>query len=396
MSQAVSSSSRPVSAQLLDALSTRWRVVPVVVSLLVIWGIFASLSPVFLTPQNMTNLADQITTTSIVALGLVMVLLVSEIDLSVAALSAVCAGVNGVLVANLGWPFPIALACALLTGGLTGMVQGSLVVFSGAPAFIISLGFSLALQGVLLILLPTSSGLVALAGTDVQAVFSWKLPSVLSYGLALLGGLVVVAVRLADHRKRLAYGLPSNGGKALGVGAAILAAALLTVWIFDSYRGVPVPLALLVGLFTAFSYLTTQTRFGTWLYGIGGNREATRRAGIPVNFVKISAFTLLGMLTAVGGMVASARVLGVSPASADETLLLESIAAAVIGGTSLFGGRGNVWSALLGALVIGSIANGMFLINASTEARLLVQGSVLVLAVLADATLARSTTAGRR
>jgi ABC-type xylose transport system permease subunit len=146
------------------------------------------------------------------------------------------------------------------------------------------------------------------------------------------------------------------------------------VAVFNSYRGVPLPVAVLAALLACSSYITNYTSFGVWLYAIGGNREAARRGGIPVNIIKIAVFSIMGMLTALGGVFAAARVLGVSPASADQTLLLEAVAAAVIGGTSLFGGRGGVWGTVLGALVIGSIANGMFLLDASTKLRLAVQG----------------------
>ncbi len=374
----------------LDALSTRWRIIPVVIALLLIWAIFAFQTPVFLSVRNLTNLADQIAATSIVALGLVLVLLVAEIDLSVAALAAVCAAIVGVLVVQLDVSLWTALLVGLAAGALFGALQGTIVVLTGAPAFIVTLGSSMMLGGVLLILLPARSGMVPLAGTDVQFIAAYHLPPALSYGLAAGAGLAGLWMRWRTHRQRVGYGLESNLARSLGVGLAFLAGALGVVAFFNSDRGVPLPVAVLGGLLAILSYVTTQTPFGTWLYAIGGNPEAARRAGIPLKPVKIAAFAILGMLVAVGGVVAAARVLGVSPASADQSLLLEAIAAAVIGGTSLFGGRGNVWAVIPGALVIGSIANGMFLIDASTELRLLVQGGVLVLAVVADALIAKA------
>ncbi|RUW55179.1 inner-membrane translocator [Mesorhizobium sp. M1A.F.Ca.ET.072.01.1.1] len=398
--QQVSAASAPAKISfrqnLLEALSTKWRVVPVLLSLALIWAIFASQSPVFLSARNLTNLADQIATTSIVALGLVLVLVVAEIDLSVAGLAAVCAGIVGVLVVNMDVGLSIALIIAIAVGGLYGLLQGSMIVYSGAPAFIVTLGFSLMLQGVLLILLPAESGLVPLAGTDLQFLAAYRLPTTVSYALPAAVGLIGLAMRWNDHRQRVAYGLSSNLMRSMAFGVAIIVASMAVVAIFNAYRGVPLTVAVLAGLIAILSYATTQTPFGIWLYAIGGNREAARRAGIPVNWMKMAAFSILGMLTALGGVVAAARVLGVSPASADQSLLLEAIAAAVIGGTSLFGGRGSVWAAILGALVIGSIANGMFLINASTQLRLLVQGGVLVAAVIADALIARSGSSSSR
>ena len=380
----------------LEAIATRWRVIPVVISLMFIWVIFACQTPVFLSARNLTNLADQIAATSIVALGLVLVLLVAEIDLSVAALSAVCAAIAGVLVVQMDISLWLALVSAFAAGALFGALQGAVVVSTGAPAFIVTLGSSLMLGGVLLILLPSGSGMVPLAGTDLQIIAAYHLPPALSYALTAGVGLTGLWMRWRTHRQRLAYGLRSSPSKSLGLGLAVLATSLAAVAFFNSNRGVPLPVAVLGGLVAILSYVTTQTPFGTWLYAIGGNPEAARRAGIPVSLVKIAAFAILGMLAAVGGVVAAARVLGVSPASADQSLLLEAIAAAVIGGTSLFGGRGSVWAAILGALVIGSIANGMFLIDASTELRLLVQGGVLVLAVVADALIARAPMMSRR
>ncbi|TIM63283.1 MAG: inner-membrane translocator, partial [Mesorhizobium sp.] len=311
---------------LLEALSTKWRVVPVLLSLALIWAIFASQSPVFLSARNLTNLADQIATTSIVALGLVLVLVVAEIDLSVAGLAAVCAGIVGVLVVNMDVGLSIALIIAIAIGGLYGLLQGSMIVYSGAPAFIVTLGFSLMLQGVLLILLPAESGLVPLAGTDLQFLAAYRLPTTVSYALPTAVGLIGLAMRWNDHRQRVAYGLSSNLMRSVAIGVAIIVASLAVVAIFNAYRGVPLTVAVLAGLIAILSYATTQTPFGVWLYAIGGNREAARRAGIPVNLMKMAAFSILGMLTALGGVVAAARVLGVSPASADQSLLLEAIA----------------------------------------------------------------------
>lgn len=374
---------------LLNALATRWRFVPVLLTLVLIWAVFTAQSPAFLSARNLTNLAEQIATMSIVALGLVLVLLIGEIDLSVATLSAVSGGIAGVLVVNQGVPLIPALLIGLAAGGLSGLIQGAIVMFLGAPAFIVTLGGQMVLQALLLVLLPKDSGLVPLAGTDLQFIAGSHLPAGLSYALATAAGAIVLLLSWSGHRQRVTAGLTSSPARALTFGIGITIASLALAALFNSYRGVPTPVAILAALLGLFSFVMTQTRYGTWIYAIGGNAEAARRSGIPVKRIKISAFVLLGMLTAVGGIVAASRVLGVSGASDDPSLLLQAIAAAVIGGTSLFGGRGNIWAALVGALVIGSIASGMFLINASTEARLFVQGAVLILAVAADALIAR-------
>jgi len=286
----------------------------------------------------------------------------------------------------------MSLSCALLAGAIYGLFQGFIIVRSGAPAFIVTLGLSLGLQGALLLLLPSDSGLVALAGTSMQTLTTYRLPPALSYGIVLIAGIAFVGISISNHLQRKKFGLASKPLSTIGLGAGALLAGLLLVAVFNSYRGVPLSVAVAAVVIAVLSYVLSQTKFGLWIYAIGGNKEAARRAAIPVDLIRVSAFVLLGLMAALGGLIAAARVLGVSAASANQSLLLESIAAAVIGGTSLFGGRGSIWAAVLGALVIGSIANGMFLINASTPARLLVQGGVLVLAVVVDAVIARSST----
>lgn len=378
---------------LLDALATKYRILPVLVTLLVIWAVFASQTSTFLTARNMSNLSEQIAVTAILALGLVLVLLLGQIDLSVAALSAVSGAIAGLMVVNTGLPLAPALLIALAFGGAAGLLQGAIIVFTGAPALIVTLGGQMALQGVLLWLLPSSTGLIPLTGTPLQPLANADIPPVYSYLAAIVIGLVVILLRWRDHRQRIQFGLPTNGTKTIGIGLLVLSGLVALAGLFNLYRGVPMSVGILAALVAILAYLLSQTRFGTWLYAIGGNSEAARRAGVPVRGIKVVAFGLLGTIAAVGGVVAASRVLGVSAASNDDTLLLQAIAAAVIGGTALFGGRGGVWAAVTGALVIGSIANGMFLLNASTEARLMVQGAVLVVAVAADALIARNSRA---
>lgn len=375
--------------RLIDALSNEWRVVPVLFTLAIIWIVFGTQSDTFLTPRNLSNLAAQTAVTAILALGLVLVLLVAEIDLSVAALSAVTGAVAGLLVVNAGWSLWPSILAAVIAGGSIGLLQGAVSTIFGAPSFIITLGGSLVLQGALLVLLPPESGLIPLASTPLQGIANTNLPPGLSYGGAILAAVVVGLLKFQTYRARMSQGLPVNAMRTAAVPAAVLVGGLTVAAVFNSYRGVPMPVVILLGLLCVLSYVTTQTRFGTYLLAIGANAEAARRSGIAVVRIKISAFVLLGMLTAVGGVVAASRVLGVSAQSGDSTVLLEAVAAAVIGGASLLGGRGSVWAALIGALVIGSITNGMLLIDASTQTRLGVQGAILILAVVADATIAR-------
>jgi D-xylose transport system permease protein len=173
-------------------------------------------------------------------------------------------------------------------------------------------------------------------------------------------------------------------------------ASVGVVAMLNAFRGVPTPLALLIGMMVLFAYVMTQTKFGLYLYAIGTSSEAARRAGIAVARVRLVTFMLAGMISGFAGVIAAGRILSVSTESASPTLLLQAIAATVIGGASLFGGRGSVWSPLLGALVVGSIANGMLLLDASTESRLVVQGIILIIAVAVDSMIPRWSGPARR
>lgn len=375
---------------ILDALAGKWRMLPVVIALLLIWAYFTWANPLFLSPRNLSNLSLQIVVTGTLALGLLFVLVIGEIDLSVAAVGAVSAAIAAGMAVNAGYDTTVAVLCGLAVGGALGCLQGMIVTFFRAPAFIVTLGMSMILQGVLLDLLPASSNLISLVGQPMGRVATVYLPSGVSY--ALLGAVVAVyaALLIQTHRGRIRRSVASSAtGNVVAPAASVAVLGALTVLVFDAYRGVPIMVAFLLVLLSAFAYVTTQTRFGLYLFAVGANAEAVRRAGVSVNGIKVAAFALTGVFASLAGIMAAGRVLGVSPDSADTTLLLEAIAAAVIGGVSLFGGRGSVWAALTGALVMGSVSNGMLLINASTQTRLEVQGAILTLAVILDALLSR-------
>lgn len=389
--QSSNGTTTPWRTRMLDALGGRWRMVPVLAVLALIWLYFGIQNPVFLSARNISNLSVQIVVTSVVALGLLFVLLIGELDLSVAVSSAVSAAIAADLGVNHDAPLPLSIAAAIATGALIGFVQGMIVDIFRAPAFIVTLGFSLGLQGVLLDLLPESN-MISLVGQPLGDTSTTFLPAWLGYAGLGLGLVLWGALRWSAHRASHSQSLATSFLRRVVIPVVVVGlfgAGLVAV--MNDYRGVPLSVALLFVLLVAFAYVTKQTRFGLYLYAIGANREAARRAGIPVGTIRVVAFTLTGALCAVAGVLAAARVMGVSTDSADTTLLLESIAAAVIGGASLFGGRGSVWAALIGSLVMGSITNGMLLVSASTQIRLEVQGAILVLAVILDALITRRT-----
>lgn len=371
------------------ALAGRWRSVPVLATLVAIWAIFSVQAPSFLTARNLSNLSVQIVVTAILALGLVLVLLIGEIDLSVAALGALASAVMARLLVEAGAPAVLAIAAAIAFGVVIGCIQGLIVTQFRAPAFIVTLGASLIMQGLLLQLLPRT-GQVPLAGTAIELITGSYLVPLVGYLLAVLTPVVVTLLLWQTFRHRIRQGQQlSLLRSVLLPGLACLACALVVVAVLNLHRGVPSAVVLMLALLAALAYLTTQTRFGTYLYAIGGNAEAARRSGIRVRNVKVITFALTGGLAAIAGVVAASRTLGVSSQSGSGTILLEAVAAAVIGGASLFGGRGSVWAALLGALVIGSISNGLDLLGAEAQTKLIIQGAILILAVAVDGALSK-------
>ena len=372
------------SPRRLLAAASNYRSLTVALTLVIVWGFFYLKDPndVFLSARNLSNLSLQITVTGLLALGLVFVLLIGEIDLSTAALSGVSAAIIAALVQQNGMNTAIAIVLGLLFAAAFQMVLSAIVVI-GPPSFIVTLGASLVLNGLLLRILP-STGQFNLSGTPLGEFAS----KYISTGWALAGAAVLYALftagRVSTWRRQRRRGLRSSGAS-LAVPLVVTAAGTaLALVVFSKYRGVPVPFAVFFALVLLSSYLLTQTRFGTAVYAVGGNREAARRAGIKVTAVVVLVFAIAGLLSALGGLIAASRVLGVSNQSGSGSLLLEAIAAAVIGGVSLTGGRGTAWASLLGALVIGSISNGMDLLDYSTSSKMIVQGSLLVAAVLVD------------
>jgi D-xylose transport system permease protein len=266
-------------------------------------------------------------------------------------------------------------------------LQGIIVVL-GPPSFIVTLGASLVLTGMLLKVLP-STGQFNLSGTPLGAFASKYISTGWAVAASVVLLVVFAAARLSTWKRHRSRGLNASVASLVVPLAVTVVGTIAALNVFSRYRGVPVPFAIFFGLVLVSSYALTQTRFGTSVYAVGGNREAARRAGIRVTAIVLAVFGIAGALSALGGLIAASRVLGVSNQSGSGTLLLQAIAAAVIGGVSLSGGRGTAWAALLGALVIGSISNGMDLLDYSTSAKMMVQGSLLVAAVLVDVIMNR-------
>jgi D-xylose transport system permease protein len=368
----------------------------VLVMLAVIWAIFQVANDRFLSPINLTNLMLQITAVGMISVGVTLVLLLGEIDLSVAAVSGLAAGVTAVLNVKADVPPLLALAAGLAVGAAIGVVNGAFVTRLGLPSFVVTLAGLIAWQGALLAVLG-STGTVNLPPnllTDLTGTF---LAPVLGWILALAVIAVVIAWSLHRRGRRAREGLETQPLPALlirlGAGAAAIVAA---VAVLNADRGVPLASVILVGTVAVVAFIAESTVFGRHVHAVGGNAEAARRAGIRVTRVRVTVFTIASTLAAAGGILAASRLLAVNQSSGGGDLLLLAIAGPVIAGVSLFGGRGRVWGALLGALVIGSISNGMDLLALESSVKFMITGAVLLAAVSIDAaTRAGGSASGR-
>jgi D-xylose transport system permease protein len=369
---------------------------PVVLTLILIAIFFEITSHgIFFAPQNLSNLILQIATIGFLALGSVLVLLIAEIDLSLAAVSSLCGAVLVALSANHGVSAPVAIIAGIVVGAIIGLVNGFFVAVLRVPSFIVTLAALIAYTGLLIhVLLPNASiRLIDPFLTGIAAnylTFPWDvlLP------VPLIA--VYVLLQLWSRVQRQRAGLAQEPLWALGVRTGVVVViSVLALVIFESYRGIPYSALILVCALILFWLIMRFTGFGRHVYAVGGNAEAARRAGIGVVGIRIVIFTLASTLAAIGGILASSRAISAS-AQVNPTLLLDAIAAAVIGGVSLFGGRGSVWAVVLGSLIIGSLENGLDLLSQGTDVKLMVEGAVLIIAVTADAISRRRNASGLR
>ena len=365
---------------------------PVVVGLVIIWTVFQSLNPVFLSSNNVVNLLFDSCSTGVIALGIVCVLMLGEIDLSVGSVSGMSSALLGVLWVQNGLPLVLAIVAALVAGAVVGGLYAFLINRFGMPSFVASLAGLLAFLGLQLLLLgkegsinlPFESFVVEVGQLDF-------VPLPLANLLAVLAGVAVFATGFTTAARRRKAGLSATTTLVLAVRAgALLVVLLLVVFYLGRDRGLPWLFLFFVVLVVVMHYAFTRTRWGRSMTAVGGNREAARRAGINVRRIYTSAFVLCSTFAALGGMIAAARLASSSQQAGTGDVNLNAIAAAVIGGTSLFGGRGNAFSALLGVFVIVSITNGLTLLDLSSSLRFMITGAVLAIAVLVDSLARRS------
>jgi len=372
---------------------------PVIIGIVAITLFFTSKSGIFFSAVNFTNLIGQMAGTTVIAFGVVFVLLIGEIDLSIGFVS----GVAGVVVAELQLPGSghqvpglIAIAAALAAGAAIGAVQGSFVALIGVPSFVVTLAGLLAWQGVILQALGTQ-GVIGIQDKQINDISNYVLPKNIGWAIAIIFSVGYAAAVFGSFIARRRAGLRTGNPVLAALRVLFFSAlAIAAVAVSNHTRGFP-----LVGLIVLFlvvlgSYVAGRTTFGRHVYAVGGSAEAARRAGINVKLIRIYVFMISGAMAGMGGVIFASRLNSVDLTAGGGTILLDSISAAVIGGVSLFGGRGRVSGALFGGLIIGMIANGIDLVGYTDAVKFITTGVILLAAVTLDTVLRRRQAAAGR
>ncbi|GGO20680.1 sugar ABC transporter permease [Microbispora bryophytorum] len=368
---------------------------PAVFGLVILCAVFSVLRPAFLSAVNFANLFTQGAAVAVIAMGLIFVLLLGEIDLSAGFASGVCAAVLAVLLTLQGWPWYLAVLAAMVTGAVIGLVLGSLVAKLGIPSFVVTLAAFLAFQGVVLLLVKDGTN-ISIRDETILAIANKNVPPVAGWIALVVGVAVYAAIQLVQARRRAGRGLVATPVAVIAARVATLAVvAGIAVYVLNlersrnaalvSLKGVPIVVPLIVILLIVWTFVLRRTAYGRHIYAVGGNAEAARRAGINVDRIRISAFVICSFMASLGGIIAASRANSVDPNTGGSNVLLFAVGAAVIGGTSLFGGKGRALDALLGGAVVAVIENGMGLMGYSAGVKFVVTGLVLLLAAGVDA-----------
>ena len=376
---------------------------PVIIGIVAIGLFFNSKTSIFFSAVNFQNLIGQMAGPTVIAIGVVFVLLIGEIDLSIGFLS----GLAGVAVAyyqqaGTGHDYPglVALALAILVGMVIGFTQGSIVAFLGVPSFVVTLAGLLICQGLILQILGTA-GVIGIQDKQINDIANYVLSKNTGWIVAIVFAVGLAAAAFGSYFSRKRAGLPT-GNILLTTARVVFFGGLAFAVVHVCNQAKPragVPLVGLIVLFLVVlgGYVAGRTTFGRHVYAVGGNAEAARRAGINVKLIRILVFMISGAMAAMGGVILASRLNGISLESAGGgTILLDSISAAVIGGVSLFGGRGRVSGALFGGLIIGMIANGIDLVGYTDAIKLITTGAILLAAVTLDTVLRRRQAAAGR
>ncbi|MGE5272718.1 MAG: sugar ABC transporter permease [Verrucomicrobiota bacterium] len=364
---------------------------PVIGALLIVVIAFSFTAQNFFTPVNFSNLIGQMVGTCMLAYGVVFVLLIGEIDLSIGYVSGV-AGMTAALLANPspagpGLPGWLCILIALGCTTIIGAFQGSFVALIGVPSFVVTLAGLLIWQGVIQLELP---GVVVIQDNTINNVYGYFFSDKGGWIIGIVVSVAYVAGTLGSALAGRRHGIPIRDPGLLAAKlVAIPVITLLTVHVCNKDRGVPFALLLVVIMLLVLTFLAKKTTFGRHVYAVGGNAEAARRAGINVPRIRILVFMISGFMAGLGGIVLASRLQSVDLNAGGSTLLIDAIAAAVIGGTSLFGGRGEVRNALIGSALIATIANGMNTLGYENAVIYIVTGAILLFAVTFDTIVRR-------
>ena len=373
---------------------------PIVVGIVIIAIYFQSRNSNFLTAGNFVNLIAQASPVIVIGMGVVFVLLLGEIDLSIGYVS----GIGGVVAATLLVPdghhqtsTAVALIAALGAGAAIGLLQGFWFAKIGVPSFVVTLAGLLAWNGVVLQIIG-NSGTIVIQDKVINGLANDYMSNTLALAVLIVSVAGFVLQQVLTVRARSRAGLPNVPWTLIILKILVVAGAGLFVVLWaDSDRGLPYVTLLMLVAYVFWSFILNRTRFGRHVYAVGGNAEAARRAGINVDGIRIAVFTISGFMAALGGIILASRLSSVDTSTGGGSILLYSIAAAVIGGTSLFGGRGDIRSAVLGGVVIGMVANGLGLLNVAVGTQFIVTGIVLLAAATLDSlSRRRSAAAGLR
>jgi len=368
---------------------------PAVLGLVVLCLVFGSMSSVFLTPGNFANLITQAAAVIVIAMGLIFVLLLGEIDLSAGYTAGVTGAVLVILITNEGQPWYVALVASIAVGALLGFLLGSLVARLGIPSFVVTLAAFLAFQGILLLLAGEGGTIrvedptiLAVENSNMSPTVSWIFFLVVAVAYVLSGLTAMNSRRKARLKTELKkLWLIKTAGLLLITGLAVFALNLERSNNPDlvSLKGIPYVVPVILLLLVIGTFVLGRTAFGRHIYAVGGNAEAARRAGIDVKRIRIAAFMICSSLAAIAGMIFASRQNSVSPTTGGSSTLLYAVGAAVIGGTSLFGGKGKMRDAILGGLVVAVIDNGMGLLGYAAGIKFIVTGLVLLVSAGVDA-----------
>jgi D-xylose transport system permease protein len=372
--------------------------IPVVIGLVVIWAIFASLNSNFLTAGNLSDISVAMVGTGMIAVGIVFVLLLGEIDLSVGSVSGVAGASFAVLNVTNGMNEWLAFVLAILTGTVAGAIHGFVFAKIGVPAFAVTLAGLLFWNGFMLQILG-DNGTINLDSEGVVAkLTSYYFTDVAAaYALAIVATAAFFLSSFLDNRRREAAGVPSRPLAETILRTGLLAVAAFAVAItYNQYKGLPLAVVIFIAVLILTDFVLRRTSYGRKVFALGGSVEASRRAGINVEMVRISVFAISGTFAAIGGLFIASKIASANQGAGAGDLLMNAIAAAVIGGTSLFGGRGRTWNALLGVLVIVSIQYGLALEGIASPVQYMITGGVLLATVVIDAVTRKTQkTAGR-